>query len=282
MLISDKNCWEAYAEGLHIEDTEYIKDKIKLQKYRSDVPALREILIKEGYIHLNKVFEDPEMDLMASVVQKLGVDNLPTPFAFIYDEFWIAFMQCHSVIKELFGRDYLRLPDFWAWFINPQKSSSGWKPHRDKDYRTLSPEGYPKSLTVWIPLTDATPLNGCIYVLPANKDKVYGTKDDFKWEIDLQSIRALPANSGDLLCWTQALLHWGSASSDRALMPRISIACEFQLESEQPLNEPILKPFEIPSLDLRFKLISKQILQYQHMYPLSDEHKAFAINTMSR
>ena len=51
----------------------------------------------------------------------------------------------------------------------------------------------PVSLTVWAPLDDATPLTSCMYLLPINRDPVYNTENEGKWQIELTAIRALPA-----------------------------------------------------------------------------------------
>ena len=55
------------------------------------------------------------------------------------------------------------------------KKGAGWGVHRDKGPRSLFKNGKPKSLTIWIPLTDANTENSCMYVLPANRDTGYHT-----------------------------------------------------------------------------------------------------------
>jgi hypothetical protein len=37
-----------------------------------------------------------------------------------------------------------------------------------------------------------------------------------------------------------------------------------------------MNPLGVPDFPMRLKLIAKQILQYQHMYPLSDEVRGIA------
>lgn len=87
---------------------------------------------------------------------------------------------------------------------------------------------------------------------------------------NLQDVRALPAKPGDVLGWNQAILHWGARSSRRATEPRISFACEFQRGDVEPYNRPLLDPQQLPPIEMRLALIGKQILQYRHMYGLSD------------
>jgi hypothetical protein len=215
---------------------------------------------------------------MAQLIKELESKGLPLPFSFVYDEFWCLFIRMHHLLEAMLGPGYLRLPDFWTWLVDPQKSQSGWRPHRDKGFISLNPDGSPKALTVWIPLTDSTPLNGCMYIIPADRDPTYGTQEDKNWKYAAADIRALPAQAGSILCWNQAVLHWGSHANSRETLPRVSLAFEFQAGDVPPFNQPLTKPLEIPDVDFRLRLIGKQILQYKHMYPLSPDIEALAIS----
>jgi SAM-dependent methyltransferase len=151
---------------------------------------------------------------------------------------------------------------------------------------TLDPDDSPHSLTVWLPFSEATPLNGCIYVLPAQHDerfrrRVWDGPGNDKVE-DLQNIRALPAQAGSLLAWNQAILHWGGRASRRAEGPRTSAAFEFQRGDKPPFNEPLLDPQRVPSFAERLGLIGKQVLQYRHMYPLAPDVESLAIELRDR
>jgi hypothetical protein len=132
----------------------------------------------------------------------------------------------------------------------------------------LRPDGGPISLTTWIPLSEATPLNGCMYIVPAHADPTYGTPREKEFHFELPAIRALPAKPGEILVWNQAVLQWGSRSSHCATESRISMAFEFQSLDSRPFNTPILPRDQAVPFDLRLRLISKQVLQYRHMYKL--------------
>lgn len=194
--------------------------------------------------------------------------GIPPVFIFLFDEAWAAFYRQHAALAAFLGPDYRVLPDFWAWRVDPKAGQAGWRPHRDKGWASLRADGSPKSLTVWIPLTEATPLNGCMYMLPANRDPVYGTQQDQKFQVDYPSIRALPGKPGDYLCWNQAVLHWGAQSSQFGGAPRMSMALEFQRADEPAFNEPLIPTLAVLAFADRLKLTGKQILQYRHMYPL--------------
>jgi len=268
--------WRNLGTGLHVQDKEFLAQQTAFEWDQATLDDVRNRVRDDGYFQLPPQQWGLPIDAMANVVRELDAQGLPLPFSFLYDEFWALYWRLDKLIGALLGPGYLRLPDFWTWLVDPQRGQSGWKPHRDRSWTSLFPDKSPKSITVWIPLTHATPLNSCIYAVPANRDPTYGTPEDKEWRHQAHDVRALPAEAGSVLMWTQALLHWGSSASPRETQPRISVAFEFQSGLVDPLNHPLTRPNEIPSHDLRLVLIGKQILQYSHMYPLSHNIKDLA------
>ena len=268
MQISDPQFWLGLNPGLHIETSGSVPP-IDVSEDRA--AGFRSLIRTEGYLQADGLLLDRSFGSLAAAVKTLVSSGLPAPFAFIYDEFWHPFHRLQNVLERVFGHTYLMLPDFWVWHVSPAKSESGWSPHRDKGRVALFEDGTPKSLTVWLPLTAATPLNGCLYLVPADRDPTYGTERESEWTFKMPDVRALPAKAGDLLMWNQAVLHWGAHASERAAEPRISMAFEFQRDDVKPFNQPLLAPDRAPGFDDRLRLICKQILQYQHMYGLSAE-----------
>jgi hypothetical protein len=213
---------------------------------------------------------------LADAVERCVAVGLPPVFIWAFDEPWACFHALTPVISHFLGADYKLLPAFWAWHVDPRKGERGWRPHRDNS-RSLAADGSPTSLTCWIPLTDATPLNSCMYVVPAHLDPFYGQPTTPQSGTpDLALARALPAKPGDFLIWNQAVLHWGSASSEFAEHPRMSMALEFQRADVPPPHQPLLDPYTLPTFDLRMRLIAMQIRQYAHMYDFSPELQAIA------
>lgn len=185
---------------------------------------------------------DPVLDVssLRAAVESLAAAKLLPVFAFVYDEFWEVHRGAavSALLSALLGPGYSQKPYVWIQIVDRASSSSGWPPHVDRDPPT-------EDISLWIPLTDATLDNGCMYLMPS-----YASRDD------LQSIRALPAGAGSVLGWRQDLLHWGSYSSVRATEPRISIALEFDRGGGIDPRAPL------PSLEERLNLIAKQILKY--------------------
>jgi hypothetical protein len=241
---------------------------------------MAELLRVEGYFQ-GHVDWGVDIGLMATTIRALAEANLSTAFAFLYDEFWLPYFRLHRIYTDLLGADYRMLPCFWAWNIDPKRGEAGWKPHRDRNYTALSSDGAPVSLTTWIPLSSATPLNGCMYVVPAHLDPTYATPNDDQWNFEHSSIRALPAVPGDFFIWNQALLHWGSTSSPRASESRVSMSVEFQRIDVAPYDEPLMPPLTIFPFELRLKLIARQILQYRHMYKVDEETEQMALELVA-
>jgi hypothetical protein len=123
-------------------------------------------------------------------------------------------------------------------------------------------------------------LNGCIYVVPAHLDDCFKHRQwdgkDHTIVTQPQNIRAVPASAGSMLAWNQGILHWGGRASSLAAGPRASAAFEFQRGDKPPFNEPLLDPARAPPFHDRLGLIGKQVLQYQHMYPLSADVQRIA------
>jgi hypothetical protein len=265
--------WKSLAPNLHIDVDWHVYDSESLTPLQ--ILDLVATLNEDGYCQ-GSLDWGLDLKLMSETIRRMSEVDLPPVFAFIYDEFWIPFFKLRNIYACILGDDYRMLPDFWIWNVDPKKGDSGWKPHRDKGRKALFEDGTAKSVTSWIPLTEATPLNSCIYIVPAMYDETYATAEEMTWKFEYRSVRALPAKPGDFFIWNQAVLHWGSRSSRRASESRISMAVEFQRADVAPFNEPLLDPHRPPAFKERLRLIAKQILQYQKMYSLDPNIASFA------
>lgn len=209
--------------------------------------------------------------MLGETIKKLIRYGLPPVMVWVYDEPWECFRRLGSVISHFLGPDYKVLPDFWAWHVDPRNAEAGWAPHRDKNSGSLAPDGAPLSLTCWIPLSDANPLNSCMYVVPAHLDPNYNKGGGADLTVP-HLARAVPAKPGDFLIWNQAILHWGGLTSEFGEEPRMSMALEFQRGDITPFRPQLLDHAVLPSFNDRVRLIARQILQYVHMYNVPQKH----------
>jgi hypothetical protein len=255
--------WLSLAPGLHIEDRSFCENVAYLEL----LPELTSRFKHDGYLQGTADW-GLDVKLMADTVRSLSAANVSPLFAYLYDEFWYPFLKLHLLHGALLGGSYCLLPDFWILNVDPKKGEAGWRPHRDKGRRSLFDDGSPKSLTTWIPLSVATPLNGCLYVVPAQHDPTYATADESEMKFEYQSIRALPADPGDFVIWNQAVFHWGGRTSPDAAESRVSMAFQFQRADVPPFNSPLIEPLRVPPFETRVKLIARQLYRYRHMYEL--------------
>ena len=268
--------WRAHFPTLTLAGDPPSRDAFATATDPQVLALLEARMLEEGYFQHRSDTIGALAPKISDAVRSCVRLGIPPPFLFLFDEAWACFQSLHPVLRGFLGDDYRMLPDFWVWHVDPQADEAGWPPHRDKGMRSLSFDGHPLSLTVWAPLVDATPLTSCMYLLPANKDPNYNTPEEDVFLINVPSVRALPGRPGDVFCWNQAVLHWGSESSRFAPHARISIALEFQRGDIAPFNEPLLSPFVPLDFSDRLKLVAKQILQYKHMYPLAARFESLA------
>ena len=245
------------------------------------IENVRDKIVNDGYFHIpfdswNLPFEE-----MTRCIQKLKDLDIQPVWCFVYDEFWLLTVKIDAYIKSIHGQNYHRLPEIWAWHIDPSKKERGWKIHREGGHYSAFDDGLPKTLTIWIPLTDATSENGCMCVVPiANDPNFYSTDESYfaNWQEDFydSSKKILEAKSGDVLGWHPQILHWGKKSTNKNANPRISISMEFVSNRTLELNDtaffyekeeyPWLDPFYIPDLTKKTEVINKLVSRYQHMW----------------
>ena len=245
-----------------------------------DVNELLQRLRHEGYVNVAGVLGAGTVEPLRDCIALLHERKIPLAFAFVYDEFWKVFQSLADFLHAALGVSYRALPDFWVWHVPASEQAMGWGPHRDRLQPTLDDDNSPHSLTVWLPFTDATPLNGCIYLLPAHLDECFKLRrwdgEDNKQVKEPQNVRALPAPAGSFLAWNQGVLHWGGRASRLAEGPRASAAFEFQRGDLAAFNQPLLDPKRSPLFRERLGLVGKQVLQYRHMYPLTADVQRIA------
>lgn len=272
----DINFWKKINPDFHINEKDFIASQKPINFQLDEIESAYSDLLEEGYLQKDPVEWNLPIPKMAEAVRQFADFGWPTVFVFVYDEFFLLPYKLSGILNKILGKDFMLLPDFWAWYVDPLKAEKGWAPHRDKGIDSLTEDRKPKSFTLWIPLTDVSTKNGCINVIPANWDPYFISPENNSTKFDPQNIRALPAKAGSVLGWNQAVLHWGGRSSKKANNPRISVAFELQRNDVSPFNNPLFSSIPLPNLNFRLKLIGKQILQYKHMYPLTDEMKNIA------
>jgi len=248
-------------------------------------------LIDEGYINLGELLSNEEVAAMHKGIMGIKKQNFIPIFCLVYDEFWNVACRLRNILNEVIEENYCQLPAIWVWYVDKDKEESGWEPHRDNASKALLDNGMPKSVTIWVALSDATTENGCMYIFPPCFDKNY--KESKQSTIIPQAIRSLftpkkykkndispqsvyglpvPVNAGTILLWNHQVLHWGGKSSKSAKKSRVSMAFEFQrFDTIYKKTDVIHEPYKLLPFDKRLSLIGKQILGYNKFENFTDE-----------
>ncbi len=214
-------------------------------------------LKEEGYFQSEPLVPVTRLEEMVNCVNCVQRAGFPPIFALVYDVFFSVFAHLHSTLEGVLGPGCKLVPDLWIHYVKNDDASAGAPAHRDDEHEnTVRPDGTPRLLTVWVALTEAHPLNSCMYVLPASRDPEYvralRNLDQSGARFPLEDIRAIPARAGTMSCWNQHVLHWGSRSSRRADSPRISYAAYYQRGDSPPITGVA---FEMPfAVDFEMRL----------------------------
>lgn len=224
----------------------------------------RERMDEEAYFQTEPTLPEEMLACMRRAIESVKQVGLPALFAFVYDIFYQGLTHFDAAFTSVLGENYRLVPNFAVYHIEASDQGKGFAPHRDAEYRNAIDEhGMPTVITVWITVTEASPLNSCLYVVPKNRDPQYAdsigdlsvTADAFAWE----DVRALPTKPGVMSCWSQYLFHWGSRASRRAKDPRITYAVYLQSGKIAPLEEQTVAVAAALSFEQRLSMICRSL-----------------------
>jgi hypothetical protein len=225
---------------------------------------------------------------MAVGVRRLVAHGYPATFVLMYDEPWLLGEITRAIMEPASGNS--AIGDWYVFYVDPKHADSytPGPPHRDRplagpsSFREAS--GDPMYCSIWLALTNATPENSCLYVLPREDDAGYHGEGDavhgaITHPLQWQRIVAQPLAAGGMLAFSHRLLHWGSTPQPGAVLdtdepgarPRIALTLAFADPSfEEPYFSAANLPF--PPVGLRLGLVAGQQIQYEHLMPL-DRHR---------
>jgi hypothetical protein len=152
-----------------------------------DLHTLHKLLDDEGYF----VLPPDCMPWATGLMEKLAVGVVQLmqcgwspAFICMFDEAWWVCNAIDEMMQRVTGGNQNNM-DFLAWYIDPgapvsdsgQGPAAGFAPHRDRQPRDIPASfrsgGEAKYLTCWLPFTDATPENSCLYLIPKSCDPSY-------------------------------------------------------------------------------------------------------------
>jgi hypothetical protein len=262
-------------------------------------------LNNDGYYRLSKSEVASPEGIAANLalgVTVLNAHGYPATAIMMYDEAWILGSVVQSLVQPSSRNEPIN--DYYVFMVDADSTYTPGPAHRDRpsaddsSFRhavvdpidlsnptnpldptdptdpvcvspELTPEGpEPKYVSVWVALSDCTPENSCLYVLPRRSDPGYHGVGDAVQPYSVQSIVCQPILQGGLLVFSHRLLHWGSYPvKGQERTARIAFSCAFADSSFEGsyFDNDLYLPF--PPLGLRLGLISGQQIQYAHLVP---------------
>ncbi len=188
-------------------------------------------MVEEGYVELEGAVPLADAGALAYGIDRLVRAGEHPLFVFVYDAAWRILERLAPLCAAVLGHEFEVLEDFWAWKIDPIATGDarepgtgrGWPPHRGWYDAVTRDDGLPAMMNLWVALTDAGPLNACMYIVPTCLDP--GFAGDLRSHaFEPQHARALPTRAGSVLAWSANALHWGGTASRRTTSPRISLS----------------------------------------------------------
>jgi phytanoyl-CoA dioxygenase PhyH len=246
--------WRRLAPELTISDAQPLHELIRPTS-KSDRERMR--LVDDGYLRLNQPGLKTPVAKIAVAMDRIVNAGLPAAFIGVYDEVWTVVAELNGVIGGMFDGKAAMVPDFWA---SHTVANTGIAAGRKRGGNGVFSDGTPKNVTVWVPLTDATPDNGCVYVVPAGQDRNYGKEGASRADASLPGIRALTAKAGDVLIWTGETYHWqGRPERAHHDGPLMSLNWEFQCRDEAPLEGLLIDSYPYVPFETRLALLARQM-----------------------
>jgi len=262
----DPAFWTALNPHLTVSASPFTPD-------RADVPALTPDVVgraltqldASGFLATPPLVPEARMAPIRRAMDTLAAHGIPTGFAAVYDQYYQCFQGLDALFDPVLGGGYRWVAHgFWAFRVPPgDQAISGLTgaaaQHRDSmgpDPRVIAGQR-PGIVTVWVALTDVTPADSCIYVVPKYADKAFATTTrEVTWEqFDMQDIRALPVQAGAVVAWSTHLVHWGSRSTPEATAPRMAITMYLQRADVPPFDSSIFDVGDIVPLESRLKWV---------------------------
>lgn len=270
--LADRDFWLEVNPKLSITDNPFDRAMPALSPDPEAVRLAKLQLSREGYFKIQPLIPGESCGALAAGVAALVARGLPPVFVSVYDEFWRVLALLAPLYEGLTEGSWALVPDYWVWHVDGQWESSGWQAHRDMEVdEPYDAEGRARLLTIWLPFSDATIDNSCIYVLPTNCDP-YLPAEGHRYSIKPGAekfIRALPVLAGGVLGWNQSLLHWGSARLVEGEPARINVGIYLQRLDcgEDFFGLPQINCLAPLDLGERLGMVGRMVIKYRSKYP---------------
>ena len=260
-------------DGLHVCELTSRDSEVDDDVIVADAASVRDSLHKRGYSHGTRslIREREVLDRVKCGLRTLKRHGFAPAFIYVFDEAWMVLEPCWRLLGSVLSpdapSDVVLEPAINAHVLSrPGDNQDGGSipgdssqiqrhttlggafplPHRDHSSAeclsdaSATGRSTPSLLSLWVPLTDVTTDNGCMFVVPSEADDLLHQpshrkhllpfdRETRRCNFELASAVALaPAPAGSALCWLGLSHPLGDAahSSQRPnLAPRSLLAC---------------------------------------------------------
>lgn len=227
----------------------------------SELEGLARDLGQEGYFITRELIQASARAELLGLVDQVVARGLNPTWAMIFDPFWDTFARLGGLLEHLLGEDYRYVTGDYVFIVENTDQAAGWGKHRDLQFRrSMSRNGHPLIMSFWVALTDATPLNSCLYALPFSRDPNYPDNIKDLTIPHVEDVQCMAVQAGQVIGLSHALLHWGSRSSARGKTRRVSFVFDAQRGDLGCFHEVLLDPKEPLSFEQRAAYVAHVVL----------------------
>ena len=157
-----------------------------------------------------------------------------------------------SILPRFINTNQADFPLSGGYCINPANATKGCEPHQDP---TCIDEIQSYSMTVWISISDMTPENGCMNIIPGSHlwgnvhrsicvPWAFEKLSNYLWKY----LKPIPTKSGDILCFDVSTIHASTANkteNTRLAMTVQTIPKNHNLITYFPINDKKVASYSI-------------------------------------
>ncbi len=228
--------WRGLAPALTLSPEVSFDDGLHHRLSTAVLDGAQDDMCADGVFALPRLWDDGPARALRTGIDQLRGQGVHEVFALLYDEPWRLLGQLRPLLRRLLGPGCRAVP---LPFVNVVPGGdAGFGPHRDRWTDPVDDQGLPKMLTTWVSLTDVPAERACLSVLPASADPHFPDELATLAIGDLRDIRALPVPAGSLVCFNQAIVHWGGKNFTPDT--RMSFAFELERDGIEGAREPAI------------------------------------------
>lgn len=226
-----------------------------------ELAGFRRSMREQAYFITGEVVTPAMRARLLGLIDAVRAHGLSETWATVFDAFWQTYRHIGLAMEACLGPDYRYVTGSYVFIVENKDGEAGWGKHRDLRFRrSLGADGLPEIMSSWVALTDATPLNSCLYCLPASRDPNYPANLAELAVPRVEDIECMAVRAGQVIGLNHALLHWGSRASARGAGRRVSFVIDTQRADVACFHHALIDPRQPLSFAQRAAYVAHVVL----------------------